>query len=86
MDFIKQLFPHINNLKDIDSDNIRNIADLRKYMSQYEEKRNKKNEENKCFICKKHNKDLKLRQCGTMKRVTDELIETHFVCNTCVSV
>lgn len=38
----------------------------------------------KCYKCNQISQNLQLRQISSLKRCTDELIETHFLCMKCI--
>ena len=40
----------------------------------------------KCYHCKTEGLHLKLKQIKTLTRITDELIETHFICADCEKI
>lgn len=37
----------------------------------------------KCFICNLTTGNIQLKQLSSLSRCTDELIETHFICQNC---
>ena len=84
MEFIKPLFPYIYILNN-NNDNNNNMLDLRNIMiGQEKDKKQLKI----CYVCKKrvaNLEQLELRQCKTMRRITDELIETHYICKNCIA-
>ena len=48
-----------------------------------EKKLREENVIKKCFICKSTTGNIRLKQLSSLSRCTDELIETHFICQNC---